>query len=333
MQLVIAVCCFRRPEGVRRLSRSLGAVVVPVGIERPLDLLLLDNDPAGSLSPLDDGVMDLLSGHLRVSIEHVGLGDISAARNVALRRASGHDLLAFLDDDEWPDPDWLVQLFATMVRHDADVVVGPVVGSVHAGAPRWQRQLSAVAYGADGDLLCEGITGNVLMRTAAIRDVAIRFRSELGVSGGEDQVFFREAVAAGVQIRYSAYAMVYESVPPERLTVRYVLERALRTGNTLGLLDGHLMRSSGTVAARTAKAAMWAARGVLRIAASPVTVRFRRTGDDRWSAAVIGASEIARAAGMVLGLVGLQQQFYGSGRRISRWRGSAQHLVTTESVT
>jgi succinoglycan biosynthesis protein ExoM len=322
MRLLIAVCCFRRPAGVERLLAALEKVTIPASIERPVDVLLIDNDPLASLAPVDARQHAALSGRFRVVVELAGYGDISAARNVGLDAARDHDLVAFLDDDEWPAAMWLEELVTTMNAHDADVVVGPVIGWLPGTAPRWQRDLFRVTYGSDGGRLTEGITGNVLMRVDALAMAGTRFRSELGASGGEDQVFFREAVAAGVVIYFAARAMVHESVPPDRLTVRYALERSVRTGNTLGLLDGHIMRTPGSTVRRLAKAATWAGRGTGRVVMGLVGSGRRRGDRDRWSPVVVGACEIARSGGMVLGLARLQQQFYGHGRRMTVWRGA-----------
>ena len=51
----------------------------------------------------------------------------------------------------------------------------------------------------------------------------IRFDPKFGVIGGEDMVFYRAARAAGLRIRYSQRASVFENEPPARATLAYQL--------------------------------------------------------------------------------------------------------------
>jgi hypothetical protein len=61
---------------------------------------------------------------------------------------------------------------------------------------------------------------------------AIRFQSALGVIGGEDMVFYRAAKAAGLRIRYSQRASVYENEPASRATLTYQLRLFFWHGNS-----------------------------------------------------------------------------------------------------
>jgi len=50
--------------------------------------------------------------------------NISLARNKALEFAKG-DLIAWIDDDEFPNKDWLLILFKTLQKFGSDGVLGP----------------------------------------------------------------------------------------------------------------------------------------------------------------------------------------------------------------
>ncbi len=60
----------------------------------------------------------------------------------------------------------------------------------------------------------------------------IRFDPQLGVTGGEDPVFYRTAHAAGLRIHYSQRAVVYENEPSSRATLAYQLRLYLWHGNS-----------------------------------------------------------------------------------------------------
>ena len=50
---------------------------------------------------------------------------------------AGADAIVFIDDDEWPDVDWLAELIATQRATGADVVTGPVMPVFDDPAPTW----------------------------------------------------------------------------------------------------------------------------------------------------------------------------------------------------
>src|SRR5262249_51833978 len=76
---------------------------------------------------VDDGSSDTTGGIARecgfrlITTENRGL---SSARNTGLQAASG-DIVAYIDDDAWPDPDWLTYLAATFLSMDHVGVGGP----------------------------------------------------------------------------------------------------------------------------------------------------------------------------------------------------------------
>jgi cellulose synthase/poly-beta-1,6-N-acetylglucosamine synthase-like glycosyltransferase len=72
-------------------------------------------------------------------------------------------------------------------------------------------------------------TGNVLFRRSIIAGQGAPFREELG-TGGEDKDFFMRMERLGHIFRWCNEAVVYETVPPQRWTRQYVLQRALLRG-------------------------------------------------------------------------------------------------------
>jgi hypothetical protein len=57
------------------------------------------------------------------------------------------------------------------------------------------------------------------------------------MTGGSDYLFFKQAVALGMRIVWSAAAPVYEDVPKSRMTLRWICQRQYRLGNTFSVSE------------------------------------------------------------------------------------------------
>ena len=158
--------------------------------------------------------------------------NIALARNKAVENSTG-DFVAFIDDDEAPCRDWLVQLIKAIKLYRAAGVLGPVVPRFHTPPPDWtgRGKLFERPSPATGTWLRwrQTRTGNVLLRRG-ISMTANRFRSEYG-RGGEDVDFFRRMIAKGMRFVWCAEASVTENVPAERCRRTYLLKRALQRGS------------------------------------------------------------------------------------------------------
>lgn len=294
----VCICTYRRNEPLERLLLAIGRLTFPSGLEPDLRVHVVDNNPDGSAGTVVERLAPQLP--FPVGYQQVGQQNISAVRNAALEGAPADaDLLALIDDDEEPSPEWLDHLLVVQRECDADVVIGPVVPAFSADAPAWIRDggFFDLAQHPDRTRLDDGISGNALLRRSAVSLRGLRFDERLGLSGGEDQAFFRSVAASGLDIRYAADALVTEPVPQARLSVRYLLERERRKGNTLGLLDRGLDRRTPRPAAiRLLKSAKYLAHGVGGLLLLPVT---RSRASLVWS-----LCRVARGAGMLTGLGG-----------------------------
>jgi glycosyltransferase involved in cell wall biosynthesis len=158
---------------------------------------------------------------------------ISLARNKAVENASG-DFIAFIDDDEFPEPCWLVTLYKTCLTYQADGVLGPVKPEFEKGAPAWLRKgkfyhrpTYPTGFVIDGS---QGRTGNVLLKVSIFADGKPPFKREF--RAGEDQEFFIRMIAGGHVFVWCNEAVAYEAVPPIRWKRRVLLKRALLRGTT-----------------------------------------------------------------------------------------------------
>lgn len=258
----VCVCSHRRREIVDTLRGIAGQSGIS-GVD--LRVIVADNTAAAEMR---DVVADAArSLGLELCYVHAPADNISIARNACLGAAQA-PWIAFLDDDELPAPGWLAALLAEAARDDWSAVLGPVLPIYPDNMPRWLRGgdfHTQVPVPKQGRIVT-GYTGNVLFRRAVTDGLGLRFRIELGKSGGEDEDFFDRLFRAGGRIGFAPEATVYEHVPPSRMRMGWLLRRSFRSGQTHGT---RLMRDGawiGNMAVASAKAgicggaaALWAA--------------------------------------------------------------------------
>lgn len=305
--VAICVCTAGRTSGLIRLLDHLGDQRWIRAHPGWASVVVVDNNPgADARVPVER--WSAIS-ELAVVYRHVPVPSISRARNEALRAAAEvATLAALIDDDEQPEPDWIDELVATHRATGAPIVIGRVVATLPDDAPRWivDGGFHDLGTWPDGAELSEGLSGNALLHLPTVAAHGLRFDEGFGLSGGEDQVFFRQAHAAGLSLRYAARATVSEVVPAERLAVGFLARRAYRKGNTLGLIARRYPELGESPVFRAAAASKWAAVGAL-------TLLFGGLRLDR-ARAVRGLLGWCFAAGMVGGL---------AGRRYDQYRPSA----------
>lgn len=228
--LTVAILTFRRPD---QLAANLDAVVA--GSRDAFDLaeveiLVVDNDPAASARTVCAEPRDL-----PVRYVHEPRPGIAAARNRALDESSSSRLLAFIDDDEVPQQDWLVHLVRTWDTYDADAVMGRLVSVLPDDVDPWipaSGHFFRPTY-PTGTRLPAAATFNLLLDLDTVRRAGLRFDESLALSGGEDTIFTAGIVKAGGIIVACAESVAHDEVPADRLTRAWIRRRAFSQGAVL----------------------------------------------------------------------------------------------------
>lgn len=252
LRIDIAVCTFRR-EALTETLASLATLKIPPGIS--LRVIVADNDIEPSAYQRVEAVVAWLP--MELAYIHCPAGNISIARNACLD-SSDADFLAFVDDDETVEPQWLARLLYAAELNGADVVLGPVRALYGPSAPDWMRRGDFHAtrpVWVKGEIRT-GYTCNVLMRLTAPAIAGRRFDRSLGRSGGEDSAFFSGVYDAGGRIVFAADAWVEEPVPAARARFTWLAQRRLRMGQT----HGRLLAERRDGLARTKAAALAGAK-------------------------------------------------------------------------
>jgi succinoglycan biosynthesis protein ExoM len=207
----------------------LGAQILPADLKA--SVIVVDNEA----EPNNRAAAEAFAAtcHLPVIYSHQPDPGIPQARNRALDEALriGANWIAFLDDDETAEPDWLARLAEAAEHHQADVVQGEV-NRVFAVPSFWVKPGLKFERRSDGQELGQASTCNVLFRASIA--AAQRFDEGKRYTGGSDIDYFMRAKAAGARIVFSRAALVHEEMPASRLTFLAQMALTRRTSSGVG---------------------------------------------------------------------------------------------------
>ena len=301
-RVAVCVVTYQRPSQLAGLLRSLGMLMFPKSSRPDVEVIVVDNDPAGSARAVCETVGREIGWPVRY-VREMRPG-IAPARNQAVLAAGSHaDFIAFIDDDEAAEPLWLDELLSVQAAHDADVVGGPVLPRFAPEAPAWVTGsgLFERRRRPTGAPIMHTGAGNVLVRARLFRELRRMFDERLALTGGEDTHFFLDAALRGHKLVWADQAVAYEFVPATRATARWILGRAYRVGTTWSFCERDLNPSAWTLSLRLAKGVGRIAHGLLLLPTSLLSGR---------SALLRAVGRICMGAGNVAGAVGVRYEEY-----------------------
>jgi glycosyltransferase involved in cell wall biosynthesis len=165
--------------------------------------------------------------------------NISLARNKAVGSAIGN-FIALIDDDEYPGPSWLLNFYKTLTDSKADGALGPVVPYYPAGIPKWiiKSKIWEMRSRKTGTILNwpETRTSNVFLNRNVFEGQGKPFDPRFGLTGGEDQDFFKRMMNNGRCFEWCNEAEVYEVISPERWSRSFYLKKYMQMGGRTGEL-------------------------------------------------------------------------------------------------
>ena len=276
MKIDICICTFRRPS-VTGTLRSVDRAQHPDSAA--IRLIVIDNDDRPTACDRVAATAAELA--LPVRYFHVPGGNISIARNAALDAADG-DWIVFLDDDERVDRDWLIALLERQQQTGADAVFGCSRAEYGPGTAGWivNGDFHSQSPAQRGGDIETGHTCNALLRWGAAPWRRQRFDPGRGRSGGEDTEFFFRLRRLGAHYAIAEKSVVRESVPVSRLSLRWLLRRRFRIGQSYAasalsnperarllalaaIKSGYCVLRSGLALGGPERRAFWLLRGVM----------------------------------------------------------------------
>jgi succinoglycan biosynthesis protein ExoM len=235
----VCICTFHRPE---LLSKALAGVSRQVTESAfTFEVVVVDNDHRRSA---ENTVRLFQPGNAtKIIYDCEPEQNIALARNRAIQSATGN-LIAFMDDDEYPVEEWLIRLYHTMKEYKADGVLGPVLSALPPEAPQWLKKgniFNRRRFPTGTRLTIRDTrTGNVLLSRFILQEGSTWFDPAFGRTGGEDVDFFRKQMALDRVFVWCDEAEVYETVTPDRWLSSFHLKKYFK----IGVLNGETLRKS-----------------------------------------------------------------------------------------
>jgi glycosyltransferase involved in cell wall biosynthesis len=298
----ICITTYQRPRGLARLLDAIDELEIPRGWD--FDVIVVDNDVEGSARPTVErfGTAATRTRDVRYVLEPAR--GIAQVRNRALAEANASTWVAFLDDDEWPEPTWWRRLVEVESETGADVVIGPSEPVFETDPPEWIREgrfFERERFPTGTDLPSwRARTSGVLIRRSCFEKLGERpFDERHPLAGGEDVRFFKEVEDLGARIVWVDDAIVKEFVPATRSNAKWLLQRAFRIGNSRSvalLLDG------ASVSRRLKRVA----RGLVDIGIGLARLVAARSKAERMT----GVAHSALGLGLIAGAMGLRYDEY-----------------------
>lgn len=241
--ITVALCTHNHADRLARTLSDLSHLQMPT---RPWEFLVIDNGSTDATPQvLASSSWRLAKVETRI-VREEKLG-LSNARNRALREARG-EYLIFMDDDETPDPFWLVAYERAMSTHSPDALGGRIEVLFEDGdRPEWLQDellgfLGKLDHGPDERPL-EGrdtpiYGGNFAFRRAVFDRIG-DFDNRLGRKGsanvgGEDTEMYRRLLAHRCSVRWIPDAIINHRIQAPKLRRGYFLDLHFRQGRTEG---------------------------------------------------------------------------------------------------
>lgn len=290
---------------LRACLDSLSRLTPPPGVD--VVAIVVDNEP----KPNNLEIVANARPGSPIDIHYVHHPDpgIPQARNACLKTSYVllADWIAFIDDDEIAATDWISSLYASALKHKADVVTGPVKHCYPPDAAPWRRRSQYGDAGKyDGQELPTASTNNVLIRRRSIPKGHM-FSRELRFVGGEDTLFFHQMHKAGAKIVWSVGGRVFEGVPWDRVTIAGHMRRSYRKGFC------SVMTMRTRVAYGRAPRIAWLSvrrmlAGVAKVLASPAFILFGTNASMK--TLLSGLRNLSEGAGVAVCLIGGSNSYY-----------------------
>lgn len=261
--------------------------------------VVVDNDAAGTAR----ATVDTCRAHVKFALVY----DVEPQRNIALarNRAIGHsrgEFVAFIDDDEYPHPEWLLRLFKTLREYNADIVHGYVQAYYEDSVPAWvitSGFFEKKHHATGTTFYYDRATSSCLLKAHLLRECGIPFDKRYGLTGGEDGHFFERHLVKGTRFCWCDEAIVYEYIFRSRATIFWMIRRCLRLGSSYAM-----MQKECNPPEQVRQHLKWAIQRIREIVltGAPITFFMKK----KYRECTQALSELCIKIGMLMGYAGIK---------------------------
>jgi succinoglycan biosynthesis protein ExoM len=225
-RVIIAIPTCKRPKSLARLLDAVAKLKTDANIS----VLVADNDAAGHQGfDLCTRLATSYRWPLRAVIESER--GIAQVRNrlVAEALKSDAQFIAMIDDDEWPEPNWIAEFLKAQRATGADVVQGSIL---FTPTDSGTRPVPDIRH-ATGPIDMPQGAGNLLICRKVLEETSAPwFDPAFALTGGEDQDFFVRLKQAGMRFGWADEARAWGDVAGVRHDLGWAMKRAYSNGNS-----------------------------------------------------------------------------------------------------
>ncbi len=232
MAVTIILCTYNRAHSLHTALESVLASALASHVD--WELLVVDNNSRDRTREVINEFCQRHPGRVRYIFE--AQQGHTRAKNAGIRESRG-EILAFVDDDVTVEPAWLDNLAGGLRDGEWSGSGGRILPPQGFSPPPW---LALKGPWGQGGALCAqfdmGDTARQITEEPPYgANMAFRkemfekyggFRTDLGhcgdgLIGNDDTEFGRRLMAGGERLRYEPLAVVYHSIPADRLNKKY----------------------------------------------------------------------------------------------------------------
>ncbi|SDQ15259.1 glycosyltransferase family 2 protein [Pseudovibrio sp. Tun.PSC04-5.I4] len=226
-RLIISVCTRGRSNMLLDCISSISRILPTEALQ--VEVLVCDNNTL-EMDTADKAILKSAITHT-FHYTHEARAGIPFARNAAIEKALTlcPDWIAFIDDDERIDDDWLVLIAEAMKKWPATVYHGWTQSTPEDLEAPWAFQVARNKRAAGTKMRSAG-TDNVVFCSSLVQTMpagnGLRFDENMRFSGGSDLDFFYRVTDLGHSIIWVPEAIAREKIPLARLTFQYQIRRS-----------------------------------------------------------------------------------------------------------
>lgn len=243
IQISIVICTYNRAS---ILKDTLSSFLECNRTDIDYELLVIDNNSSDSTKEVVKPFTEKFS---TIKYHFESKQGLSEARNLGISLSLG-DIIAFVDDDVYFEPSWLIEVMRIFQDYpEASCMGGKSIPQFESGKPEWIENEFFGYYGStnSGDVtkwmlypehpfgLNMAFKCNVFHRIGLFNENLGRKKKNL-LSGEESEFFFR-VQQANLKVIYNPRALLYHRISSERTSKEWILLRHYWAGISSIIFD------------------------------------------------------------------------------------------------